>query len=382
MADRGRGRVTPGTLRLFRVAGIPVEVRPSWFLVTGVIAWVVAPVVRSADPALGSTGVVLTALLFALLIYASILLHEIAHTLVALRFGLPVRAITLQFLGGASEIEREPETPWREFAVAVVGPLVSLALGGLALAVDSSLGTGLVKLVLFQLALSNLLVGGFNLLPGLPLDGGRVLRALVWKITGDATVATAFCAAAGKVVAVLMVVVPWLLQRRGVLPVSTLTLLWLVALAVFMWTASSQAAALARLKTRLPSVAARALARRAVPVTAGMPVSQAVRAAQEMKGGALVVVDHDGRPVGLVSENAVEATPENRRPWIDISDLSQRLEPGLLVSTGLAGEDLLAVLRNRPSTEYLVVEPDGRTFGVLARRDVDAAFARAVRPAR
>ncbi len=111
-------------------------------------------------------------------------------------------------------------------------------------------------------------------------------------------------------------------------------------------------------------------------------MSVAVRVAREMQAGALVVVDHEGRPVGLVSETAVEATPEQRRPWVEVGDLSQRLEPGLLVSTGLAGEELLQVLRSRPSTEYLVVESDGRTFGVLARRDVDAAFARAVRPAR
>lgn len=382
MADTGRSRGAPGTLRLFRVAGIPVEVRPSWFLVTGAIAFLFAPQFRSRDPGLGQGGSFVAALGLALLIYASILLHEIAHTLVALRFGLPVRAITLQFMGGASEIEREPETPWREFAVAIVGPLVSLAIGGAALLADGPIGEGLANLLVFQLAVSNLLVGGFNLLPGLPLDGGRVLRALVWKITGNPTTATAFCAGAGKVLAVLIVVVPWLLSQRGVVSLGSVTLLWLFFLAVFMWTASSQATALARLRSRLPSVAARALARRAVPVPAGMPVSEAVRAAQEMQGGALVVVDHDGRPVGLVSENAVEATPEHRRPWVDISDLSQRLDPGLLVSTGLAGEELLAFLRGRPSTEYLVVEPDGRTFGVLARRDVDAAFARAARPAR
>jgi CBS-domain-containing membrane protein len=113
-----------------------------------------------------------------------------------------------------------------------------------------------------------------------------------------------------------------------------------------------------------------------------MPLSEAVRTAREMQAGALVVVDNEGRPVGLVSENAVEATPEHRRPWVDVADLSQRLEPGLLVSTGLVGEELLQALRGRPSTEYLVVEPDGRTFGVLARRDVDAAFARAVNTAR
>ena len=102
---------TPGAIRLFRVRGIPVEVRPSWFLVTGVIAYGFMGVVRNWFPELGGLGALAAGVLFALLIYASILLHEIAHTLVALGFRLPVRAITLQFLGGVSEIEQEPQTP-------------------------------------------------------------------------------------------------------------------------------------------------------------------------------------------------------------------------------------------------------------------------------
>jgi len=375
---------TPGTIRLFRVRGIPVEVRRSWFLVTGLIAFVFTPTVQQVDPTLSETSAFLFGLVFAVLIYASVLLHEVAHALVAVGFKLPVRAITLQFLGGVSEIEEEPQTPWREFAVAVVGPVVSLAIGGIAYAVYAAdvVARGVPLLLVFQLAVSNLLVGLFNLLPGLPLDGGRVLRALVWKLTGNPSTATVVAAWSGRVVAVGVFALPFLLAYARGTRVSLVSVLWLGFLAVFLWTASNQALVLSRLKQRLPSIDARALARRAYPAEPLVPVSEAVRGARDVQAGAIVVVDSTGRPVGLVSETAVAATPEHRRPWISIGDLSQRLEPGLLVSTGLAGESLLSALRTRPSTEYLVVEDDGRTYGVLARSDVDAAFARALRPAR
>lgn len=383
MADRpaGRGR-TPGTIRLFRVRGIPVEVRASWFLVTGVIAYVFTPTVLDVDPSLSGGSAFAFGLVFALLIYVSVFLHELAHTTVARGFGLPVRAITLQFLGGVSEIEQEPQTPWREFAVAVVGPVVSLLIGVAGYLAYPSVPAGVPRLLVFQLGVANLVVGVFNLLPGLPLDGGRVLRAAVWRLTGSPARATVAAAWSGRVVAVVVVVAPWVVARLTHTMVSLVSVVWLFLLATFMWTASNQALVLARLTERLPSIDARTLARRAYPAEPGVPLSEAVRAARDVEAGAIVVVDPAGRPVGLVSETAVAATPEHRRPWVTIGDLAQRLEPGLVVSTGLAGEGLLTALRTRPSTEYLVVEPDGRTYGVLARSDVDAAFARALRPSR
>lgn len=376
-----RGR-TPGTVRLFRVAGIPVEVRASWFLVTGLIAYVFTPTVQSVDPSLSGGSAFLFGVVFALLIYFSIFLHEVAHALVALGFKLPVRAITLQFLGGVSEIEQEPQTPWREFAVAVVGPIVSLLIGAVAYTAWPHVPPGVPRLLVFQLGVANLVVGVFNLLPGLPLDGGRVLRALVWRITGRPSTATVVAAWSGRVVAVVVFASPWLVAYVRGAAVSLVSVVWLGFLAVFLWTASNQALVLVRLKDRLPSIDARALARRAYPAEPMVPLSEAVRAAREVQAGAIVVVDPTGRPVGLVSETAVTATPEHRRPWISVGDLAQRLEPGLVVSTGLAGESLLAALRVRPSTEYLVVEPDGRTYGVLSRSDVDTAFTRALRPSR
>ena len=121
---------------------------------------------------------------FAVLLYLSVLLHEMSHAVMAQRYGLGVRSISLNFLGGATEIDSDPRTPGQEFKVAVVGPLTSIAVGLVALGLSFVTPDGLLRLAVGSLAGANLVVGVLNLVPGLPLDGGRLLRAVVWRVTG------------------------------------------------------------------------------------------------------------------------------------------------------------------------------------------------------
>jgi Zn-dependent protease/CBS domain-containing protein len=366
----------PGALQIARVAGVPIYVNLSWVFVALLIAFAFRPWIDQQVPGLGRWSFV-AAFGFAVLLYASVLVHEIAHVLVARRFGLPVRAITLQFLGGLSEIEREPESPWREFAVAVVGPVTSLALGGaFGLAYTVVDEPPLLELTVYQLAVANLLVGLFNLLPGLPLDGGRMLRAGVWAVTKRPHLGTKVAGWAGRAVAVLVLALPWIYLAGAGRP-SLVTIVWSLILAMFLWAGSTQALMSARIRGKLPALHARDLARRGVPVPSELPLSEAIRRAQESHAGSLVVVDSGGKPTGLVSEAAVLATPEHRRPWITIGDVARRLEPALVLSVELRGEDLVRAMGGMPATEYLLVEPDGRIYGVLATADVDAALARA-----
>lgn len=366
----------PGSIQIARIAGVPVYVNLSWILVAFLIAFYLRGTFEQQVPGLGSWSFV-AAFIFAVLLYASVLVHEIAHVVVARRFGLPVRAITLQFLGGLSEIEEEPQTPWREFAVAVVGPLTSIALGALGWVGHSAVsGPPLLAVLLYQLAIANLLVGAFNLLPGLPLDGGRILRAGVWAVTRKPHLGTTVAAWIGRGVAVLVVLLPWTLLASSVGSPDLLYVLWSVFLAVFLWAGSSQALMSARIRRKLPAVQARTLARRGVPVPSELPLSEAIRRAQQTHAGSLVVVDTDGRPTGLVSEAAVLATPEHRRPWIAVGDVARRIEPGLVLSVDLTGEALVRAMGGTPATEYLLIEPNGQVFGVLATADVDGALAR------
>jgi CBS domain-containing protein len=153
------------------------------------------------------------------------------------------------------------------------------------------------------------------------------------------------------------------------------SVVWLAVLAAFMWTGATQAIKATKVRERLPALQARRLARRAVSVAADTPLAEAIRRADESKARAVVVVDHDDKPIAILNETAVMATPEQRRPWIEAGSLARTLEPSLVLPADLSGMALLDAIRQAPATEYLLVEPSGQVYGVLAARDVDLAFA-------
>jgi Zn-dependent protease len=365
-------RDDPGALRVGSIAGIDVMVRSSWLLVAALIAYLVAPGVERVAPGLGALKYV-AGFAFAVLLTLSLLLHEISHALMARRYGIGVRSITLHFIGGVTAIDGEPSTPRQEFTISAVGPVTSLAIGGLALALLQVTPAGLLSFVVGGLAGANLVVGVLNLVPGMPLDGGRVLRAAVWKATGNPYKATAAAGWAGRGVAVLVLASPVLLRGLG-FGVTVLDYAIAVVFGWFLWSAATSAIVSARLRARLPALRARTLARRALSVPEDLPLAEAIRRARSAEAGSLVTVDPQGHPVGVVNEAAVLATPEERRPWVAVGAVARTLRPGLTLSADLAGEDLVRALQAAPATEYLLVEADGSVYGVLSTADVDAAF--------
>ncbi|MBB4716344.1 site-2 protease family protein [Streptomyces luteogriseus] len=376
-----------GGLLMGRPFGVPVYVAPSWFLVAALITWVFGGQLERVLPELGAARY-LVSLFFAVAFYASVLVHELAHTVAALRFKLPVRRIQLQFFGGVSEIEKEAETPGREFVLAFVGPLLSLVLAGIFYAAVQTVEPGTVPGVLLAgLMISNLIVAAFNLLPGLPLDGGRMLRAVVWKITGKPMKGTIAAAWVGRVLAISVLIGLPLLTQSGALGTdavdnvgmdTVLDALLAAILAAIIWTGAGNSLRMARLREHLPELRARALTRRAVPVESDTPLSEALRRANAAGARALVVVDPDGKPLSLVREAAIVGVPEHRRPWVAVSGLAQDLTDGMRVSAELSGEELLDALRATPATEYLVVEETGEIYGVLSAADVERAFVKAM----
>ncbi len=376
-----------GGLLMGRPFGVPVYVAPSWFLVAALITWVFGGQLDRVLPELGAARY-LVALFFAVAFYGSVLVHELAHTVAALRFKLPVRRIQLQFFGGVSEIEKEAETPGREFVLAFVGPLLSLVLSGIFYLAMLPVEPGTVPGVLLAgLMVSNLIVAAFNLLPGLPLDGGRMLRAVVWKITGRPMSGTIAAAWVGRALAVSVLIGLPLLTQTGALGTNTEDIsgmdtvtdaLLAAILAAIIWTGAGNSLRMARLREHLPELRARNLTRRAVPVETNTPLSEALRRANAAGARALVVVDADGEPLSLVREAAIVGVPEHRRPWVSVSGLAQDLTDGMRVSAELAGEDLLDALRATPATEYLVIEETGEIYGVLSAADVERAFVKAM----
>jgi CBS domain-containing protein len=286
-----------------------------------------------------------------------------------------VRRILLYPLGGFSEIEREPPTPGREFAVSAAGPALSLVLAAGGYGLMHVVSAGIAGTLVRQLMWANLIVGAFNLLPGLPLDGGRMLRAAIWKVTGRPATSTIVAAWAGRVLALglfALVLAPPVEARIGG---DMVTVVWLAVIAAFMWTGAGQAIKATRFRERLPGLQARRLARKAVSVAADNPLAEAIRRAEESQARAVVIVDHEDKPIAILNETAVMATPEQRRPWLEAGALARTLEPSLVLPADLSGMALLDAIRRAPATEYLLVEPSGQVYGVLATRDVDHAFA-------
>ena len=362
----------PGIV-IARPFGIPVYISPYWFLIAGVFILLYS---NSLQQAVHGNLRYLVAAVFVVLLYASVLVHELSHCVVALAFGLPVRRVLLYPLGGFSEIEKEAPTPAREFLVAAAGPAISLVLAAVGYGLSKLVPYGTAHVLVTQLMWANLLVGLFNLLPGLPLDGGRMLRAGIWKISHRPGAATIGAAWTGRVIAAALLIVPFALFARDSNTNQIFDAAWLAVIAAFMWLGAGQAIKVTRVREKLPRLQARLLARQAIPIPASLPLAEAIRRADAAQARALVVVDHEDKPIAIVNESAVMATPPQRRPWIEAGSLARTLDEGLVLPADLSGMALLDAVRKSPASEYLLVEPSGKVFGVLASQDLDHAFAR------
>jgi Zn-dependent protease len=350
-----------------------VRITSSWFLVAALIAFIMAPRVDEVQPDLGGLKYVV-GFTFAVVLYMSVLLHEASHALMARRYGFQVDSITLHFLGGMTAIRGEARTPRQEFAIAVVGPLTSLAVGGGAVALWFVTPDGLLRMAVEGLAGANLLIGALNLVPGLPLDGGRVLKAAVWGATGRAHTGTMAAGWGGRVVAVLALSWPVWQETLFDAPPDVLDVILSFVVAAFLWSGASAAMNTAKVRRKLPALVARDLARRTLSVPGDLPLAEAVRRAREAEAGGIVTVTTAGALVGVVNEEALLATPEDRRPWIPVSTVARTVEEGLRLPVGITGEDLVRAINAHPATEYLLLEEDGSIYGVLATADVDRAF--------
>jgi Zn-dependent protease len=221
-------------LRLGAIAGIPIRIDPSWLLIFGLVAWSIARVyLPSQLPGIGLPVALLAGALASAFLFASVVVHELAHALVARRSGIPVADITLFLFGGVSRLEAEPGDPKTELRVAIVGPLTSFALAGafwlLARGVETETPT-LLSVLLGYVALLNLTLGTFNLVPAFPLDGGRVLRALVWWRTGSLSRATRLASNMGRGFAFAMIALGVVEVISGALAGG----LWLIFIGLFM----------------------------------------------------------------------------------------------------------------------------------------------------
>ena len=375
--------------RVGRVFGINIRVDWSWLLILFLVTWNLSTVFAQIHAAWNTALRWGTALIAALLFFASVLAHELAHSLVARARGMPVRSITLFLFGGVSSIEREPQSPQAEFWMAIVGPISSLFIGGvLVWFVHLSLGpvtatlanpaNSLARLspvstLLLWLGSTNIALGLFNLIPGFPLDGGRVLRSILWAATDNLRRATRWAAMVGQAIA-------WLMMIGGVAMIFGAQIpffgtgfgngLWLVFIGWFLQGASEQSYQRVVIQDILEGVPVRRMMR-SDPRTVVAGISVATLVNEYMIGSddhSFPVLD-DGRLVGMVTLQDVRSVP--REDW-DARTVSQIMTPtGKLasVSADEDASDALLVLARRDVRQLPVLSESG-LVGVLCRRDI------------
>jgi len=300
----------PGTWRIGRVVGVDVLIKPSLLLMGVALVLLFAP--RYDDRS--DTSPYVLATVFVLALYVSILVHEIAHVLAARAYRMRVDSVTLHLLGGETVIEGESRTPAQELVTSIVGPLASLVIALAAFAVSDSMGFSTTSDIIWSIAWVNLVVAGFNMLPGLPLDGGRVFRAIIWAVTGNEETGVRIAGWIGRFTAVA--VVAFALFSFSNARDTTLNLVVAAFVAFFLWEGASDALRNAGRNARINLLVARDI---------GFP----------------------------------GATPPPGVPHLPVD---------------LRGPALLRAMAAQPAEAYVLTEPDGSVFGVLTSRAVDDAY--------
>lgn len=358
-------------IRIGRLFGIDLAIHPSWFLALAFFAFTLATgFFPRAYPGWDPVATWTAAVVATLLLFASVLAHEYGHALVARSQGIPVRNITLFILGGVAQLEREPETPGREAWMAVAGPLVSAAIGVLTLGAAYLLpAPEQVAAVLAYLGVANLALLAFNLLPGFPLDGGRVLRALLWRLTHDVVRATRWAAVVGQSFA-------WAFIAFGVAQIALgggLGGIWLIFVGWLLIQAARATARQTELDAELRGVAAGRLMTRFEGWIS--PYATLDWAAHDRFGDwdsrclPVAAEDPDAEYGGLVCARDLARA---RRERYDRDRVRDIMVPALnlpSVTPETQASDVLKLLRERETDRAVVVDAGGRLLGFI---DVDA----------
>lgn len=356
----------PGSLRLGRIAGIDIYINFSWIIILVFLTWSLATGWFAVlYPGWSTATYWIISLISAVLLFVSVLLHELAHSLVARAKGLPVKSITLFIFGGVSNLEQEPMTPGVEFQMAIVGPVTSLLIGGLSLLLFVVLkgSSPQLEAILGYLGITNLLLGGFNLIPGFPLDGGRVLRSIIWKITGSLRRATHIASVVGQIIAYLFIL--W-----GIWQFFTSNILdgiWIGFIGWFLLTAAQSANSHVMLQSMFRGVTVgQVMNRTPTPVPANISLQKLVDEYFLPYGLRTAFVTQGDQLAGLITLSDIRHVPREQWGQTPVGYVMIPLERLHAVSPQQNLNDVLPLMANRDVNQLPVVE-DGRLVGVLTR---------------
>ncbi|QOC23564.1 site-2 protease family protein [Wenzhouxiangella sp. AB-CW3] len=349
------------------IRGIRIEIHVSWLIIFVLLLASLGTGLSQAYPDWSITAVVITTVLTVLLFFASILAHELGHSVVAIRRGIPVRAITLFIFGGMAQISRDSESADDEFWIAIAGPAVSFALaaGFLMLSLPAAQISEPLSVAMSWLGLINLIVAIFNLIPGFPLDGGRVFRALVWKFTGDAARGMRAAVMGGRLVAyALFAVGLWIMLAMN----NLLGGLWIMIIAWFLLNMAEASGRDYGMRERLRGLCARDLADRNLPlVSPSTPVDEWVH--DHMLAGGLRAhfIGDRNKVVGLATLSDARKLPREQWPQTTVADIMTPVGKLVRVSPDSSAEDILRLI-NEHSLNQVPVMDDDRVIGWIDRR--------------
>lgn len=356
-----------GTLKIGRVLGVPVAVHYTWFIAIWIAAWSLAgSYYPGRAPGFDRTTYWIMGLASAVLLFASVLVHEFGHALTARHFGLRTRSITLFLFGGVAQITDEPPTPRADFLVAIAGPLTSLALAaGLAL-VSPAFGDRALGAIVQYLAMVNVMLGLFNMVPGFPLDGGRVLRAALWRRSGSLQRATRAAARIGQAVAMAFIVGGLLLLSR-----SLLGGLWLVLIGWFLDTGAQASYHHVVVRQGLEGIrVGEIMSHKVHTIEPGITVERAITdyfLPHKHGGFPVVFGDH---LVGIVTLQDVTAVPTERRASVTIRDVMTPRERLKTVAVDDPAHAAFAQMAGGGVGRLLVLDRQGDLVGIVTRSDL------------
>lgn len=361
-----------GNIRIGSLFGIPFFVNLSWFLVLGLVTLTYSNGLSSQFPWLAAGVPLLLGLVTALLLFASVLAHELGHSFVAMRQGIEVRSITLFLFGGLANLEKESKTPAGAFWVAIAGPLVSFMLFGILtfLAVSTPV-TGPFAAILGVLASVNLALGLFNLIPGLPLDGGNILKAAVWKLTGNPYKGVKFASWVGQIFG-------WVAIASGLLPLvfaGNSSNLWNLLVGWFLLQNASQAAQFATVREQLVGLTA------ADAVTQNSPVVASSLSLREFADRTILnpdnwkkflVTNDEGRLVGTISVDVLNSIPRDRWLETSVAEVAKPIEISSTVSSEKTLIEAIELLETKQLSALAVIRENGVLVGLLEKAKIIA----------
>ena len=367
-----------GTLRIGRIAGIEIAIHPSWLAIYALFSWSAAVVAPELDPRLTRAGTIELGLVYALLLFASVVVHELAHALVARRLGIPIGNITLFLFGGVASILREPGTPADELRMAAAGPAASVVLALACALLAAVLPGGFVDDLAQLLMYSNAALAVFNLLPAFPSDGGRILRALAWHFRGSQARATQTASVVSLIVAGLLVAagVYFALHGRDITGSDNLAVRggWWILVGLFLAQAALASMRGARVSLALETMrVGECMARTIIPVPTSTTIAGFVAEMAVSGRTAGYPVVNDGAFVGLVTLQDTAAVPHMLWPQTPITAVMTPSSRTPQIGVQAPASEALATLDAQSVGELPVFE-DGSLTGVVSKESIYAAL--------